>query len=710
VGERVADRVESQQNRASRRRGPDPETVLSAAVAALGGDDRPGQHRLAAAVADAIAGGHHLVAEAPTGSGKGLAYLAPAVASGRKVVVSTATLTLQDQLWNKDLPHLRAHGGVPFDAALLKGRSQYVCRAKLRSAVAGRPLLDERPGPTLARDLERLERFAAESTTGDLGDVDVADDSRRAASCAPRECPGAAKCQDGEACFAEHARARAAAADVLVVNHALYCAHLASGGNVLPDHDAVVFDEAHALPDVATGAFGIDLHPTGIRQLATRLGTVGVSWRDTDPLTAAATALEHALDAREGRVDPTDDPLAIAIGGAAERLAAAQRGIDAGDDPTAANQVQQLAASRLDALRRLQTPRDDEVAWVERGTLHLAPISVAASLAERLLDARPAILVSATLGGGTRYAAFARRLGLDPAAALGPVARPDTGAAAGADGGDSDEDGEHADAGAEAGATRTTPGTGYVDVTVESPFDYREQAMLYVARHLPEPRDPGWADAAIGETAALVRAAGGRALILCTSRAAVDRMRDALRADGDHPILVQGEGSRAALLEQFGTDERSVLVATRSFWMGVDVPGPSCVLVVIDRLPFARPDDPLAQARREAAERAGGNGFRDVDLPAAALVLAQGTGRLVRSRSDRGVVAVLDRRLATAGYRDILLDALPPMRRVVDPEIVRTFLGEVTGPGGDRSAPARTDDAAPDDAEGDAAGDAASAV
>jgi ATP-dependent DNA helicase DinG len=661
----VSDGAGSPQNRGSRARGLDPEAVLTAAVAALGGDDRPGQHRLAAAVAEAIDGGHHLVAEAPTGSGKGLAYLAPAVASGRKVVVSTATLTLQDQLWHKDLPHLREHGGVAFDAALLKGRSQYLCRAKLRSAVGGRPLLDERPGPTLARDLERLERFAMESKTGDLGDVDIADDSRRAASCAPRECPGAAKCQDGEDCFAEYARARAAAADVLVVNHALYCAHLASGGSVLPDHDVVVFDEAHALPDVATGAFGIDLHPTGIRQLATRLGSVGVTWRDTDPLTAAAAALEHALDSRDGRVDPTEDALATAIGGAAERLAAAQRGIDAGNDPTAANQVQQLAASRLDALRRLQTPQQDEVVWIERGTLHLAPISVADALTERLLDARPAVLVSATLGGGARYAAFARRLGLDPDAALGPVARrPD---------GDGDGDGDGS------GTPRLTPGAGYVDVTVESPFDYRDQAMLYVARHLPEPRDPGWAEAAVGETTALVQAAGGRALVLCTSRAAVTRMSDALRSKGDHPILVQGEGSRAGLLEQFGADERSVLVATRSFWMGVDVPGPSCVLVVIDRLPFARPDDPLAQARREAAARTGGNGFRDVDLPAAALVLAQGTGRLIRSRTDRGVVAVLDRRLATAGYRDLLLDALPPMRRVVDPEIVRRFLREVTG-------------------------------
>ncbi|MGZ4734611.1 MAG: ATP-dependent DNA helicase [Acidimicrobiia bacterium] len=644
-----------------RQRGLDAPAVLDAAVAALGGDDRPGQHRLAAAVGEAIGSGHHLVAEAPTGSGKGLAYLVPAVVSGLKVVVSTATLTLQDQLWNKDLPHLREHGGVSFTAALLKGRSQYVCRAKLRVALGGEPLLDERPGPTLTRDLERLERFVADSESGDLADVDIADASRRAASCAPRECPGAGKCSDGEACFAERARDRAADADILVVNHALYCAHLASSGNVLPDHDVVVFDEAHALPDVATGAFGLDLSPIGLRQLASRLSGVGVGKGDTDLVAAAADALERALESLDGRVDPTDGALAAALGSAAERLATANAAIDASEDATAAAQVAQLAASRLDALRRLQAPRADEVTWREGGFLHLAPISVAEALADRLLTKTPTILVSATLGGGARFPPFARRLGLDPGAELGPVRIAD-GPDAGAD-----------DEGDEFG-----PGLGYSSLEVESPFDFREQAMLYVAKHLPEPRDPKWADAAATEVCGLVAAAGGRALVLCTSRAAVTRLSEALREQGDHPILVQGEGSRSALLQQFGADERSCLVATRSFWMGVDVPGPSCVLVVIDRLPFTRPDDPLAQARREAAERTGGSGFRDVDLPLAALVLAQGAGRLVRSRHDRGVVAVLDRRLATAGYRDTLLDALPPMRRVVDPDVVRAFLADVT--------------------------------
>ena len=636
----------------------DDAEILTRAVTALGGDDRPGQRQLASAIASAIRNGHHLVAEAPTGSGKSLAYLAPAIASGKKVVVATATLTLQDQLWSKDLPHLREYGGVDFTGALLKGRGQYVCRAKLDRARGGETLLDERPGPTLERDVERLVRFVAKSRTGDFAEVDVADASRRIASCAPRECPGAKKCADGDNCFAEQARARANTANVLIVNHALYCAHLASSGAVLPEHDLVVFDEAHGLADVATTAFGIDLAPVGLRQLASRLTGVGVSRGDADPLAAAADALERALMKADGRLDPTAGAVADALGSAAERLAGAIPSIDASGDPTAAAQTTQLAASRLDALRRLRAPDPDEVVWAERETLHLAPIDVSKILGARLFALTPTVLTSATLGGGARFAALTRRLGLDPDAELGPVII---------------HDGEDSD-----GEELRLPGLGYADLAVESPFDFREQAMLYVPRHLPEPREPKWAEAATEETARLVDAAGGRALILCTSRAAVDRMAATLRDETEHPVLVQGESAKAVLLERFGAEEQSCLVATRSFWTGVDIPGPSCVLVVLDRLPFSRPDDPLAQARRENAERHGGSGFGDVDLPAAALVLAQGAGRLIRSRADRGVVAVLDRRLATAGYRQALLNALPPMRRVVDPDIVTAFLSTCT--------------------------------
>jgi ATP-dependent DNA helicase DinG len=637
----------------------DWEAVLERAVRALDGDDRPGQRTLAAAVDDAVGGGHHLVAEAPTGSGKSLAYLAPAIASGKKVVIATATLTLQDQLWQKDLPHLHEHGGVDFTAAVLKGRSQYVCHAKLERARTGDALFDERPGPSFDVDVARLVRFATSSDTGDFAGVDIADASRRAASCAPMECPGAAKCSHGDTCFAERARKRANEAAVLVVNHALYCVHLDSSGAVLPEHDLVIFDEAHGLADVATTTFGIDATPAGLRQLASRLTGVGVARNDAEPLGLAADALTRAIERSEGRVDPTDGAFADALGAAAERLAAAIPSIDASGDPNAAAQTSQLAAARLAALRRLRSPDTDEVVWVERDAIHLAPIDVSRALAVRLFATTPAVLTSATLGGGARFATFGRRLGLDPDAEPGPIT------VTAADGGGG-------------GEAMQLPGLGYVALAIDSPFDFRTQAQLYVPRHLPEPRDPAWGDAAAAETTRLVDAAGGRALILCTSRAAVERMAVRLRADTDHPVLVQGETSKAVLLGRFAAEEVSVLVATRSFWTGVDVPGPSCVLVVLDRLPFARPDDPLAQARREKAEREGGSGFGDVDLPAAALVLAQGAGRLIRTVTDRGVVAVLDRRLATAGYRSVLLDALPPMRRVVDPGVVGEFLATCT--------------------------------
>lgn len=643
--------------------------LLNQCVIALGGDDRAGQRDLCLAIADAFATGHHLAAEAPTGSGKSLAYLAAAAASGKRVVVATATLTLQDQLWTKDIPHLQANGGGNMTAALLKGRSQYLCLSKLRRAQDGDALFDERPGPSFDADIELLREFATTTKTGDFTEVSVADRSRRAASSTSRECPGRTKCSDGEDCFAELARDRATAADLLVVNHALYCAHLASGGNVLPKHDAVVFDEAHGLADVATDAFGLDIAPLGLRQLAGRMAAVGVPRGDTAALNAAADALERALEDVEGRLDPTSGALADALGSAAEHLAAALPKIESASDPAGALETTQLATSRLEALRRAQAPIDGDVVWQEHGSLCISPVSVASALSSRLFTQVPTVLLSATLGSGKRFAPLTLRLGLDPEADPGVAdangkVPPDRGDPLGGNG---DGDGPN-------------PGTGYVAMRVDSPFDFEEQSMLYVARHLPEPKDPAWPDAATNEVRKLVEAAGGRALVLCTSRAAVTRISEGLRAaDGTetHPLLVQGESSKSELLERFSTEETSVLVATRSFWMGVDIPGTACVLVVIDRLPFSRPDDPLSIARREEAEREGGNGFRDIDLPVAALVLAQGAGRLIRTRTDRGVVAVLDRRLATAGYRQVLLDALPPMRRVVDPGVACAFLKEV---------------------------------
>jgi ATP-dependent DNA helicase DinG len=644
--------------------------VLERAVAALGGDDRPGQRRLAEAVAGAIDDGHHLLAEAPTGSGKSLAYLAPVLASGRRAVVATATLALQDQLWRKDLPHLHEHSGVSFSTALLKGRSNYVCLARLAVARRGDALFDERPGPAFTADLERLVRFAAASPTGDVTDLgeSVAQASWRAMTCGPNECPGATRCEQGPECFAELARSRAESVDVVVVNHALYCAHLATGGQLLPEHDVVVIDEAHAFDRTATGALGTELSGGGLRQLAGRLRRADAPRPVVDAIAESAERVDAALAEVEGRVDPTAGNLAPVLDSLAERLTPAARMVATGDASPLAVQAARLAATRLEAVRRLRTPADGEVVWVERGerpALQLAPITIGPRLAPLLFARVPTVMVSATLGPGGRFEPLARRLGLEPDGRPGEPAHADDRAD------DGDDDGEG-------------PGLGYVSMHVEPAFDYREQSLLYVPRHLPDPRQPDWEGEAATELCALVGAAGGRTLVLCTSWRVVHAFTDVLRERTDHTVLAQGDEPAGRLIERFAADETSCLVATRAFWMGLDVPGPACVLVVIDRLPFTRPDEPLEQARREAAEEAGGNGFRDVDLPAAALVLAQGTGRLIRHRDDHGVVAVLDRRLAVAGYRSVLLEALPPMRRVVDAEIAREFLEGIAT----RAAPA----------------------
>ena len=644
------------------RTAADPLTVLDRAVLALGGDERPGQRRLAEAVAGAIAGRHHLVAEAPTGSGKSLAYLAPVLASGRRAVIATATLALQDQLWNKDLPHLEEHGGVEFSRALLKGRSNYLCLAKLKSARGDDALFDERPSEQLAHDLPRLAKWAAGTMTGEVADLPEGIDpaSWRLVTCGPNECPGRTRCEEGEECFAELARLQADDVDVLVVNHALYCAHLATDSKLLPEHDVVIFDEAHALDRTATGALGTDLSAGGLHQLAARLRRVDAPATAVDAIHAAAGRVEDVLGDLEGRVDPTEGRIADVLTALGEQLARAARGIDREKGGSAAAQVVMLTTSRLEAVRKLQAPGAQEVVWVEgdeRRVLRLAPIMVGPRLAPALFARVPTVLVSATLGPGARFQPLARALGLDVGA---PVSL-------GVDEPDDDDPPEG-------------PGLGYEALRVESPFDHRTQAMLYVPRHLPDVKDATWDEVAGGELCALVGAAGGRALVLCTSWRVVRLFAELLGSETSHRVLVQGDEPAARLIEQFAADETSCLVATRAFWMGLDVPGPACVLVVIDRLPFARPDEPLEQARREQVEREGGNGFMDVDLPAAALVLAQGSGRLVRSHDDRGVVAVLDRRLATARYRSVLLDALPPMRRVVDADTAHRFLAETVRP------------------------------
>jgi ATP-dependent DNA helicase DinG len=623
--------------------------LLDAAVAGMDGERRDGQHTLAAAVADAIEHEHHLVAEAPTGSGKSLAYLAPAVASGKKVVVATSTIALQSQLVGKDLPALAQHGGVPFTFALLKGRSNYICRAKLRSAASPDALFETQVVKEFSDQLRDLQAFADESETGDRSEVeaDIADSSWAAVSCAAMECPGRTNCTHGDDCFAELARDRARNVDILVVNHALYCAHLSSHGNVLPEHDLVILDEAHAFADNATNAFGADLSPDVLVRLSGMLLRSGVEAATVDQLANAAKHLGNLVDQREGRVDVAGDaPLSSALHSAAERLASATAKLKNAEADNV-KRTSQLANARLEVLRRFGDPAPEDVVWIEKvrrnGRLRLAPVSVGGVVGAALLDDKPVIAVSATLGGAPPFEAFARGLGLDPKA--------------------------------EPGEKR-----GYVALQTPSSFDWRDQGLLYVGKDLPDPgrANEQWLDEAGDRLCKLVNAAGGRALVLCTSHANVRRFADLLRERTDHDILAQGDADVGRLTRGFIDDETSVLVGTRSFWQGIDAPGVACVLVVIDRIPFPSPGDPLHAARRERAEAMELNAFGAVDLPAAALVLAQGAGRLLRTRDDHGVVAVLDSRLANRDYRVQLLQAMPPFKRSVDLDEACRFLEHAT--------------------------------
>lgn len=651
----------------------DPIALLDVVVAGMGGERRAGQHELARSVADAISGGHHLLAEAPTGSGKSLAYLAPAIASGLRVVVATSTIALQGQLAGKDLPSLAEHGGVGFAFSVLKGRSNYLCRAKLNAAGAPDALFEQPVAASFPRQLEHLRAFAEHSKTGDRSELthEVNHATWAAVSSSSIECPGKADCPEGDECFAEFARDRAREASILVVNHALYCAHLASEGQVLPEHDVVILDEAHSFADNATNAFAGEIAADALTGLSTMLGRAGAKPDNVEALREAGRALATAIEAREGTVRVGHDaPLADALLHAAERLAAASaKLVTAGDEY--AKRTSRIAAGRLDVLRRLSAPGDDDVVWVERvgrnRRLRIAPVDAGETIGRFLLTQRPVIAVSATLGGEPPFAALAHGLGF----------RIDDGPGSW---GERDDDGRWA----------SNAGRGYVAIQTPSSFDWRTQGMLYVAKDLPDPgraRD-AWLEGASDRLCELVNAAGGRSLVLCTSHANVQRFADVLRTRTDHDVLAQGDRDAGRLTRDFLEDETSVLVGTRSFWAGIDAIGAACVLVVIDKIPFPAPDEPLHAARRTRAERRGLDPFVNVDVPVAALVLAQGAGRLIRTGTDRGVVAVLDARLATRPYRARLLAAMPPLRRSVDLEETGAFLEDVaaTSPGGVRKS------------------------
>jgi ATP-dependent DNA helicase DinG len=606
--------------------------ALERVVAALpgGGEARRGQVEMAEAVEAVFADGGQLVVQAGTGIGKGLSYLVPAILSGKTTVVATATKTLQDQLANKDLPFLQEHLGRPFEFAVVKGRANYLCLQRAVEIGSGdeQLVLDdvrEDEHGAFGQELLRLLKWAKTSKTGDRAELDFEPRARAWAqlSVSARECPGAIKCPQGESCFAEGAHQRAAAADVIVVNTHLYATHLAVGGWLLPEHEAVVFDEAHALEDIAASAFGIELTEGRFTALARSIRASAADAADT--VEAAGARLADALDAYRGRrvsAAELERPL-NAAGEAARAAQAAAR--EAENDENKRTRLLKATTTLIEDVAAVQSATDGSVVWVESGgppTLRLAPIDVAHLFAERLWDnVRTAVLTSATIPSN-----LPARLGLPP---------------------DSRQ------------------------LSVDSPFDYENQSLLYCATHLPDPRKPEYEAAMHEELWALIKAAGGRTLALFTSWRAMRAAAEAVGPTVPYRVLTQDELPKPALLSAFATDETSCLFATMGFWQGVDVPGAALSLLVIDKLPFSRPDEPLMQARRD---RAGAAAFRTVDLPRAASLLAQGAGRLIRSTADRGVVAVLDSRLATAGYRWELIQALPPMQRTKERTEVERFL------------------------------------
>jgi ATP-dependent DNA helicase DinG len=626
--------------------------ALERVVGALpgGGDSRPGQRQMATAVARAISDRRHLIVGAQTGTGKSLAYLVPALLSGSRVVVATATKALQDQLGNKDLPFLAERLDIPFEFAILKGRANYLCRQRalevagggdqleLSAADPGGPGLD---GPALGafgRQVRRLIEWSMTAETGDRADLPFEPQPRVWAmlSVGSTECPGASKCPSGDVCFTEMARQRAALADVVVVNTHLYATHLASGGAVLPPHDVVIFDEAHELEDVASSSLGLELVPGRFFGVARNAKPLVTDSAVLDALDDGGTRLTALLDRHRGQrlAHPLPEDVETLLTVLRERVARLSAALRQAEQADAARKAraQQAAghlASDLDAVLNLAPT---SVAWIEGPAyypvLKVAPIDIAPLLTTLLWEgeeAPTAVLTSATIPPR-----LAERLGI--------------------------------------------PKGSFDEMDVGSPFDYPHQALLYCAVHLPDPRRDQYEAAMHQELEALVRAAGGRTLALFTSWRAMDAAAKALRDVLPWAILTQSDLPKPALIEAFKSDERSCLFATMGFWQGVDIPGPALSLVAIDRIPFPRPDEPLLQARRERLGRAA---FGAIDLPRAATLLAQGAGRLIRSPTDRGVVAILDPRLATARYRWDLVRALPPMRRTRHRREVEDFLANL---------------------------------
>lgn len=598
---------------------------------------------MASAVDEAITHGKHLIVQAGTGTGKTLAYLVPAVLEGKRVVVATATKALQDQLASKDLPFLEAHLGKAFDWAVLKGRSNYICMQRVRelqASGAGQGQLEiEGFAATTQVEIKRLSEWSGTTKTGDQADLDWSPDERswQAVSVGSDECPGGTRCPMGVVCFAELARARAAVADVVVVNLHLYGLNVASGNLMLPEHEVVVIDEAHQLEDIMSDTVGVQIGPGRFTFLAAIVRRVIEDPAIVGGLAEAAPAIREALRSFVGDrlTKPFPDAVQDALIDARSRIEKAQSALRAinTDVPEAQQRklrAQQIATRVQEQIDVALGTHEGYVAFVsgspDHPRLEIAPLAVGPVLSAGIWTERTAILTSATIPPS-----LASRVGL--------------------------------------------PTGSFTQIDVGSPFDYDTNALLYCALHLPDPRSPQFAAGVHDELAALITAAGGRTLALFTSWKAMDAAAAAVKERVEVKILTQRDFPKTALVKAFTDDESSCLFATAGFFQGVDIPGRTLSLVTIDRIPFPRPDDPLLTARRELL---GAAAFSEIDLPRAAMLLAQATGRLIRNATDRGVVAVFDPRLGKASYRWQVVNALPPMRRTRERSEVEAFLRDIT--------------------------------
>lgn len=661
---------------------------LDLAVAALGGVPREGQRRMTEAVAEALRTGEHLMVQAGTGTGKSLGYLVPAVAhaveAGERVVVSTATLALQRQVLTRDLPIVAealtpSLGRAP-KVALLKGWQNYLCVHKIAGGYppedsatlfdiepsAGQtPVAADHPedagadrgatsGQRLGAEVVRLRQWAQETDTGDRDDLvpGVSERAWRQVSVTSLECLGQ-RCPMLAECFPEHARGLAREADVVVTNHAMLGIAASGSPGVLPEHSVLVVDEAHELTDRITSQATSELSAASIETAARLVRRNGVP---TSELDAAAAQLGAVLmDLPEGRFPrglPDAARTAVEAVRDAARTLLTQLKPAAGDKESAADGGRKVAQATLlvvfEIAERMAAGGAYDVLWSSRSAdgaggrgagitrLCIAPLNVSGLVRTNLLTERTGVLTSATLALGGTFEPLARTVGL----------------AGGSDG--------------------ETPPWSAIDVG--TPFDYARQGILYIARHLPAPGREPTTQTQLDEIAELITAAGGRTLGLFSSRRAALAAAEAMRERLDVPVLCQGDDQLPTLVAQFAADPETCLFGTLSLWQGVDVPGPSCQLVLIDRIPFPRPDDPIGSARTEAVAAAGGNGFMQVSAAHAALLLAQGAGRLIRSSQDRGVVAVLDPRLATARYGSFLTRSMPGLWPTTDRDTVTAAL------------------------------------